>query len=102
MFFYVNTAFAVQLFCVGINTPNVRFIINNNIILSEKGSTKYFEKKRVVLFNFVKGIHEISANNKSIMEVEIDLIRGKAQIITTIYHSLLVKDVYVRDYVNCK
>ena len=100
---YSSAAFALQLSCKGVNNPDARFIIDNSkIILSERGSSIVFKKKFAISFNIYKGINKSNGSNKSKSEVEIDIIRGKAQVVTTKYHSSSNYDVYVKNYFNCQ
>tara|TARA_E500000178_G_scaffold295292_1_gene301028 strand:+ start:283 stop:624 length:342 start_codon:yes stop_codon:yes gene_type:complete len=100
---YSSTAFALQLSCKGVNTPNARFIIDNDrIILSESGGSMAFKKKWVMSSNVYKGVYKTSGSNKSKWEVQIDIRRGEAQVVTTTYYSTSSDDVYVRNYVNCR
>ena len=97
------TLAAFQLSCKGLNTPDVRFIIDNsNIISNERGNSIVFHKKWSISFNVYKGINKSNGSNKSKSEVQIDIIRGKAQVVTTTYHSSSNDDVYVKHYVNCQ
>ena len=100
---YSNTAFALQLSCKGVNTPNARFIIDDDkIILSKSGGSMAFKKKWVMSSNVYKGVYKTSGSNKSKWEVQIDIRRGEAQVVTTTYYSSLSDDVHVRNYVNCR
>ena len=100
---YSSTAFALQLSCKGVNTPNARFIIDNDkIILSQSAGSMAFKKKWVMSSNVYKGIYKTSGSNKSKWEVQIDIKRGEAQVVTTKYYSSSSDDVYVRNYVNCR
>ena len=99
-----GNAYAQQISCKGVNTPNARFIINDDsIILSASSGSMTFEKSWGMSKNVHKGKLKTKAGgNKKIWEVQIDTRRGEAQIITTTYYSTTSDDVYVRNYRNCR
>ena len=102
-FLFNGTAFALQLSCKGVNTPDARFTINNDrIILSDNGGSMAFKKKWVMSSNVYKGVYKTKGSNKSKWEVQIDIKRREAQVVTTTYYSSSSDDVYVRNYVNCR
>ena len=99
---WTSSVFAKQISCEGVNTPNARFIISDDsIILSESGGSMTFDKNWTMSKNIHKGkIKTKWGGDKQVLTVQINLRRGEAQIVTTTYFD--TKDVYVRNYMNCR
>ena len=96
------SSLAQQVSCKGVNTPDARFIIDDDtIILSETAGSTVFDKNWGMSKNIHKGeIKTEWGGDKQVLTVQIDLSRGEAQIVTTTYSD--ATDVYVRNYNNCK
>ena len=100
--FLSGNVFAQQISCEGENTPDARFIVSDDTItLSESGGSMTFDKNWGMSKHIHKGkIKTKWGGDKQILTVQIDLKRGEAQVVTTTYFD--TKDVYVRNYRNCK
>jgi len=98
------SSLAQQVSCKGVNTPDARFIINDDtIILSESAGSMTFDKSWTMSKNVHKGkIKTKFGGNKRTMELQIDTRTGDAQLTTIDYYTSTSDEVYVRNYNNCK
>lgn len=98
------SSLAQQISCKGVNTPDARFIIDDDtIILSESAGSMTFDKSWTMSKSVHKGkIKTKFGGNKRTMELQVDTKRGEAQLITIDYYTSTNDEVYVRNYNNCK
>ena len=94
-----GNAYAFQISCQGVNAPNQSFFIKDGKIgVTSNGWSLLLDKKWVFSSTVYKGEKKI--NNK-LWEVQIDIKKHTATLITTTYNNSTTDEVYVRNYINC-
>ena len=96
---FSGNAYAFRISCQGVNAPNQSFFIKDGKIgVTSNGWSLLLDKKWVFSSTVYKGEKKI---NNQLWEVQIDIKKHTATLITTTYNNSTTDEVYVRNYINC-